>query len=170
MSKEKIQIEMKDGKSIPLANLTQGDLPNVKLVDGEKQGKPVTRLTLKSEVISETATHKTERRIYKWATMPAVAMYDDTYGKDLDLLVKDTKKESVYSWAIGNMLIEHDKDHNGIVGGSDPEVTAQKASVKLIASLRSMGQNKAADEVEASLKKVESVKKGMKEHGSGSKQ
>lgn len=144
----KIEIEMVDGSKKNLADLTPADLPNVKLVTGKKKGQDATWFTLKSEVIATDTTHVTERRIYKWATMPALVMYDVRYGKDLDTFAKETGKKETYSYAIGNFLIEQDKLHNGVTT-ADP---AKKVS-SAISALEAQGVPKEQIEaIKASLK------------------
>jgi len=113
-TEKKVEIEMKDGSKKLLAELTNNDLPDVKLSSNDK-GE--TNLTLKSVIISDTPTHRTERRLYKWRTMPVIAMYDAKYGKTLATLSKDLGDTNVYEYAIGNFLIEQDKVHNGVAGG-----------------------------------------------------
>lgn len=155
-------IKMTNGTEKSLKDLTQNDLPNVLL--SEKDGK--TWLTMKSIVIASDATHITERRLYKWNVMPALVMYDVRYGNSLAVLTKELGEKEVYSLAMRDFVIAQDKLHNGI-SGSDPEASSQKATVKLVANLRAMGQNKAADEIEVTMSKVNAVKKGMLKAGFG---
>lgn len=155
-------IKMNNGTEKSLKDMTQNDLPNVLL--SEKEGK--TWLTMKSIVIASDATHITERRLYKWNVMPLLVMYDVRYGNSLAVLTKELGEKEVYSLAMRDFVIAQDKLHNGI-SGSDPEASSQKATVKLVANLRAMGQNKAADEIETTMAKVNSVKKGMLKAGFG---
>ena len=111
-----IEIEMKNGSKKFLADLTQGDLANVKL--NEKNG--LTYLTMKSEVIARDSTHETERRLFKWNVMGEIKMYDLTVGINLDILGKELGKETVYNHARRNYVIEQDKVHNGIVATGKP--------------------------------------------------
>ncbi len=111
------KIEMNDGSQKFLADLLFSNLPDVKLViktEGKHKGE--SYITLKSEVVSETPTHKVERRLFKWATMPRVAMYDLSIAKSLPQFVKDAGEQTVYDYAIGNYAIDMDKQNNGMEG------------------------------------------------------
>lgn len=114
---KKVKIMMTNGTEKYLADLTPADLPNVKLAiraDGKHKGK--TNLTLKSEVVKETDTHKVERRLFKWATMPIVAMYELAIPKTLQTFIKEKTDVVVLAYAIGNYAIEMDKLNNGVEG------------------------------------------------------
>jgi hypothetical protein len=145
---KKVEIEMKDGSKKSLSELTNNDLPNVKVASNDK-GE--TNLTLKSVILNENTTHKTERRIYKWRTMPAVAMYDVKYGKTLPTLSKELGETNVYDYAIGNFLIEQDKVHNGVTGG-------KPLDEKIVSSAEKLGLPKA---------EIDKIKAIMRAHGFG---
>lgn len=155
-------IKMINGSEKDLKDITQNDLPNVLL--NEKDNK--TWLTMKTTIIASDATHITQRRLYKWNVMPSLVMYDVKYGKTLAVLTKELGETATYEHAIGDFIIAQDKVHNGI-SGSDPEASSQKASIKLVANLRALGQNKAADEIEKTMAQVNAVKKGLKNAGFG---
>lgn len=127
---KKVKIGMKNGTEKFLADLTKEDLENVKLT--EKSG--TTNLTMKTEIVKETATHRIERRLFKWATMPKLAMYDLSIPKDLDQFVVEKGKIAVYEYAIGNFAIESDKLNNGIEAkGTDPVKNLDKIVLALVA-------------------------------------
>jgi len=165
---KKVKIELEKGVQKFLADMTKDDLLNVKLSireEGKHKGK--TNITLKSEIISETPTHKIERRLYKWATMDNVAMYDLSIPKDIDIFIKEKGKQVVYEYAIGNFAIEQDKVNNGMTTGASKEA---KAIGKAVTS--------ASPEVQAEIQavlakhnvapaKFEEMKKNMKTHGIG---
>ena len=149
--KKTVAIELNDGTSKFLADLTTTDLQSVKLTTGQKKGQPATWLTLKSEVTKETPTHKTERRLFKWTTMPTTRMYDITYAKDLETFAKEVGKQTCYNHALGNYLIDQDKAHNGVTGG-------KPADEKLISQAEKLGLPAAV---------IEQMKKAMKDAGFG---
>jgi len=147
-TEKKVEIELMDGKKKLLSELNNIDLPKVKLT---KNDKGETNLTLKSCLLNETPTHKTERRIYKWRTMENIAMYDVKYAKTLPALSKELGETNVYDYAIGNFLIEQDKLHNGMAGG-------KPLDEKIVASAEKMGLPKS---------EIDKIKAIMKEHGFG---
>jgi len=140
---KKVEIEMKDGSKKLLSELTNNDLPDVKLSSNDK-GE--TNLALKHVTLNETTAYKTERRIYKWRTMPAVAMYNVAYGRTLAILSKDLGDTNVYEYAIGNYLIEQDKVHNGVVSG-------RPLDERIIMGIDKLGLPKSdADKIKAIMK------------------
>lgn len=143
-----LKIGMKNGTEKFLADLTPADLDEVKLT--EKSG--TTNLTMKSETVKETTTHKIERRLFKWATMPKLAMYDLSIPIDLDTFVSEKGKVAVYEYAIGNYAIESDKLNNGIEAkGADPV----KNLDKIVSALVAKGVPQAeAEKAVASAKKM----------------
>lgn len=162
---KKVKISMKNGTEKFLADLTSADLDNVKL-EARKEGKHAGKsyLSLKSEVVAETPTHKTERRIFKWTVMDKVAMYNVTYGKTLAIFSKEIGDVPAYEYAIGNYLIEQDKVNNGISTGLDKE---SKALGKQASKLPDAGKK----ELEALLAKYNlkesDVKANIKKAGFG---
>lgn len=134
IAEKTVQVAMKDGTKKYLAGLTHADLPDIKLTSKSSGGTNLTNLTMKTEVISETATHWIERRLYKWTTMPKLVMYDLHIPKDLDTLILEKGKKVVYGYAIGNYAIAQDKLHNGIEPRkADPVKTLDKIVVSLMA-------------------------------------
>lgn len=159
---KKVKIALKNGTEVFLADLKESQLNDVKLDTKDN----LTWLAMKSEVVEETATHNIERRLYKWVKMPTIVLYEVKYGKTLAILEKDLGNATVYALAMRDFIIAQDKIHNGI-SSANPEESARKATEKLVANLRTIGQHKAADEIEATMAKVNAVKKGLKEHGFG---
>jgi len=137
-------------------------LPNDgKLVDGKFMS-----LTLKRGIVKDNEKEYIERRVFKNADMVEPIVYD------LPLPLNMTQAKEMYGesdcldaiWTAKRIKTDAVKAGKG---QGDPEVQAQKASEKLVTSLRKLGQNKAADEVEALLKKQAEIRKGMKSHGFG---
>ncbi len=162
---KKIQIEMKDGSKKNLADLVQGDLPNVKLTTKEEE----TNLTMKTEVISETLTHELTRRLYKWTTMPALAMYDVNVPKTFDVWIAETPHDACHEYGIGNWLIEQDKVHNGMSTGVSKEnkelaKLMGKASVDIQAQIRALLEASGVP-IEAIPGKITEAKANLQSHG-----
>jgi hypothetical protein len=107
---KKVEIDLTNGTKKFLADLTPADLASIKLT--EKDGK--SYLSMKSEVIGQTPTHVTERRLYKWNVMSTLVMYDVKYGRTLDVLRKELTDGVVYAHATRDFIIAQDKLHNGI--------------------------------------------------------
>lgn len=150
-----VKIELKNGTEVFLADLKQGDLPQVLL--NEKDGK--TWLAMKSEILRTSDKAITERRLYKWNVMPALVMYDLTYGKDLTFLTEDLGEDKVYKHAVRDFIIGQDKLHNGIESkGSDPVKALDKVAQILI--------KHHVPEAEA-LKMVDEQRKALKKAGFG---
>lgn len=125
---KKIEVEMTNGTKKFIADLTTADLLNVKLT--EKDGK--TYLSMKSEVITQTPTHVTERRLYKWNVMSSLVMYDVKYGRTLDVLRKELTDTVVYGHATRDYIIGQDKLHNGITTSKKPgDVKIMEEATKL---------------------------------------
>ncbi len=154
---KKVKISLKYGKEVFLADLQVDQLDEVILQ--EKDGK--TWLTMKSELVSETDTHFTERRLYKWNVMPALVMYEVKYAKTLKGLEADLGTSTTYNHAMRDFIIAQDKVHNGIVAqGTDP----LKAGNKLYASLDNMKDEKGNP---IPKKDIEALKKQMQACGFG---
>ncbi len=120
-NKKKVEIEMTNGTKKLLVDLTPADLPNVKMTmkkDGD--GKDTPNMTMKTEIVKETKTHYTERRLYKWTTMPTLVMYDLNVPKTYDVWTKESTPENRYDYGIGNWKIEQDKLHNGVTTSKVP--------------------------------------------------
>ena len=134
--------------------------------DGKEVDGKFTSLTLKRGLVKDDGKEYIERRVFRNVDMTEVIVYD------LPLPVSLTQAKEMYGeqdcldaiWTAKRIKTDGEKAGKGT---ADPEVTAQKASVKLVASLRKMGQDKAADEIEKVLKARDEVKKGMKAHGFG---
>jgi hypothetical protein len=114
---KKVEIDLTNGTKKFLADLTPADLASIKLT--EKDGK--SYLSMKSEVIAQTPTHVTERRLYKWNVMSTLVMYDVKYGRTLDVLRKELTDGVVYAHATRDYIIAQDKLHNGITTSKKPE-------------------------------------------------
>ena len=146
-----IMIKMSDGSEKALKDLTNDDLPDVALT--QKDGE--TNLTMKSEVIKSDPKHDTERRLFKWTTMPKIMMYDLKVPKTLEAMKETTKEADILEYAVGNWKIEQDKLHNGIeASGADPNKLLDKLVAGFVA--RGMSQVEAEKMVagaRASIKK-----------------
>ena len=122
---KKIRIMLNDGSEVFLADLTQADLPRVKLE--AKEGK--SWLAMKSEVVAESDTHWTEKRLYKWNIMPSLVMYEARYPKTVSGLVKDWGEDSTWSHAVRDWIIAQDKDHNGVQGTGKGKLDATDKAI-----------------------------------------
>ena len=156
---------MEKAKQNEISKLTLDEAKKLPLDGKLVEGKP-TSITLKRGLVKDDGKEYIERRVFKNADMSEVILYD------LPLPLTLTQAKEMYGeqecldsiWTAKRIKTDGEKAGKG---GADPEVTAQKASVKLIASLRKMGQDKAADEIEKVLKEKEAVKKNIKSHGFG---
>lgn len=135
-------------------------LPN----DGKLVNGKFTSLTLKRGLVKDDGKDYIEKRVFRNADMTDPVVYD--------LPLPLSMKQAIEMYTEGDCLdaiwtakrIKTDAIKAG-KGQGDPEITAQKAGDKLVVSLRKLGQNKAADEIEATLKRNAEVKKGLKAHG-----
>ena len=134
--------------------------------DGKEVDGKFTSLTLKRGLVKDDGKEYIERRVFRNADMTEVIIYD------LPLPLTLAQAETMYGqadcldaiWTAKRIKTDGEKSGKGT---ADPEVTAQKSGAKLVASLRKMGQDKAADDIEKVLKEKESVKKGIKAAGFG---
>jgi len=132
-----------------------------KVVDGQP-----TSLSLKRGLVKDDGKEYVERRVFRNADMAEVIIYD------LPLPLTLAQAQTMYGeadcldaiWTAKRIKTDGEKSGKGT---ADPEVSAQKAGVKLVASLRKMGQDKAADDIEKVLKEKEAMKKNIKGHGFG---
>lgn len=125
-----------------------------------------TSLTLKRGLVKDDGKTYIERRIFRNADMKTVVVYDLALPTSL-VQAKEMFGEQDCLDAIWTAKrIKTDGEKAG-KGQGDPEVTAQKASVKLVTSLRKLGKTEAANEIEALLKRTEEVKKSLKAQGFG---
>jgi hypothetical protein len=124
--KKVVEIEMNDGSKIALNKLTTADLPNVKLTikDGE------SNLTMKSTIIKEGKDFDEQRRLFKWSTMKEIAMYTVKVPKSLEAFRTIKTDAEILEYAVGNYVIESDKENNGMTGG-DPEKKANDTIKKM---------------------------------------
>ena len=106
-----ILIKLSDGSEVALEKLTAEQLPLV-VLGKNKDGEP--NFPLKECILSETPTHRTMRRLFKWGTMPKLVSYDLMVPKTLEGLRKEMTDEEIYKHAVGNYLIAQDKANNGI--------------------------------------------------------
>jgi hypothetical protein len=156
---------MEKAKQNEISKLTLEEARKLPLDGKEKDGK-FTSLTLKRGLVKDDGKEYIERRVFKNADMNDVVIYD------LPLPLTLKQAETMYGeadildaiWTAKRIKTDGEKAGKGT---ADPEVTAQKASAKLVASLRKMGQNDAADDIEKVLKTQAELKKGMKAHGFG---
>jgi len=165
IQKRKGVVSMEKAKVNEVSKMTLEEarkLPN----DGKEKDGKFTSLTLKRGLVKDDGKEYIERRVFRNADMSDVVLYD------LSLPLSWTQAKEMYGeqdcldaiWTAKRIKTDGEKAGKGT---ADPEVTAQKASAKLVASLRKMGQDKAADEIEKVLKAQEDVKKNMKAHGFG---
>jgi len=134
--------------------------------DGKEVDGKFTSLTLKRGLVKDDGKEYIERRVFRNADMAEVIIYD------LPLPLTLTQAQTMYGeadcldaiWTAKRIKTDGEKSGKGT---ADPEVSAQKAGVKLVASLRKMGQDKAADDIEKVLKEKEAMKKNIKGHGFG---
>jgi hypothetical protein len=125
-----------------------------------------TSLTLKRGLVKDDGKEYIERRVFRNADMTEVVIYD------LPLPLNMKQATEMYGeaecldaiWTAKRIKTDGEKAGKGT---ADPEVTAKKSGEKLVASLRKMGQNKAADDIEKVLKEKETIKKGIKAAGFG---
>lgn len=130
MSKNLVEIEMKDGSKIALNLLTSADLGNVKLT--EKDGE--TNLTMKTCLLKEDDEFEYERRLFKWTTMPVLSMYTFKRPKTLEAFKMLKTDKEILDYGVNNFAIDSDKANNGIEAkGTDPIKASNKLAQTLIA-------------------------------------
>lgn len=156
---------MEKAKQNEISKLTLEEARKLPLDGKVVDGKP-TSISLKRGLVKDDGKEYIERRVFRNAGMAEVIVYD------LPLPLTLTQAKEMYGeqecldsiWTAKRIKTDGEKAGKGT---ADPEVSAQKASVKLIASLRKMGQDKAADDIEKLLKTQLEAKKNMKAHGFG---
>ncbi len=163
MSKKKVEIEMLNGGKKDLKDLTEADLPNIKLTF---KVNPITKekepnLTMKTTILKSDVDFDHERRLFKWTTMPNLVMYTLPKPKNMKAFQSIKTNEEILEFAIDNYAIAQDKANNGVVSqGADPI----KAGNKLYANLDNLKDENGNP---ISKKDIEDLKKQMQACGFG---